>query len=326
MHKVVIKKEGFYGIDYDENPSDREIKITEDNFINAFRFDCEIEKDVTLRDIMIQVAMIEPFCNFISKYCFCNVDSYHKYLTCPKQKHESIEEIVIELSVEINKSQLPFKREHDIDVDFNWGVSGMGVAKEGDCLAKKGEKQRFTLTEFPEIIDSPVIISENCDLFETDKNGKCKVSPINPVPVSFLEVISGLYYEISFHGSPEQTKDFFESLYEEIDEREKTIDSGGENLIDSGVSLNSFIDHFRIREEVTEFIKNGIHDGSLCKKWSYVKDVIKRHFFKDFLTDSEIEKFREDWLESFVKKSMDLIESGEISEIDEIVKNTIGEK
>ena len=81
IYHVIIKKDGIYYIVREEHNWDdtilEKIPFDKHNTFRALRKGCEIEKGVTLRDIMTIVRDNKILSEFIGAYSSCDIDAWH---------------------------------------------------------------------------------------------------------------------------------------------------------------------------------------------------------------------------------------------------------
>jgi len=172
---------------------------------------CDIEDGLTLQDIFNFVEKDESLKDFIGPYSWCHIDDFHYAAKFPKERGTSLRNLLISKSVSINTRKYP-------DLEFSPDFHGEGPI-EPDQLKDYGENPPdiitygVSFTPMANIVDLPIKLEKEVKVFENYKEiGKAYVE------CTLLEILDAIYWEISFHGSPEEAEEMFDDLKGRVDE------------------------------------------------------------------------------------------------------------
>jgi hypothetical protein len=171
-------------------------------FVSQLRSACHIEPDVTLGDIFKAVDQDELLCFFLGEYSWCSVKAFHAEALKPSLEKSDLKYIELSKYVDLEDS-CGDPGEH-ID------VSGIGKPHEHH------NRYAIDLTPVNELACLPVRLNP---VIKFRKDLKT-VSESPGVCFSLLEVLGEIYYEVSFHGSPQQREGVslhLESIMREIE-------------------------------------------------------------------------------------------------------------
>ena len=171
---ILIQKNGFVCINKSSFDFD------DKNFEKYLTYNCLMDKDVTLRDIMISVDKYKNLKNFINNYSLgnINIDDFHSYLYYKKEsinKKNKIDKLVVSWRFCIEKKSFDFY------IDF-FGI-------------ENGKKCGIVFI-FKDILDIPVEIENEGLFINYKKNIKLNYN------INLLEFLNSIYFEISFYGPP----------------------------------------------------------------------------------------------------------------------------
>jgi hypothetical protein len=314
MDKVILKKEGFFGFSYQENASDREKELLQEAIFKGLRCKVELAPDLTLRDIMLNVERNESLKKFLSYYCWCNIDAYHKLLDGKSKKLEHISYLEVCWILEIykNNGDDPFFYYY---TTFN----GVGNDPESAGTEKENANMNFVImgSDVANVLDHPIKLTINDNIY-VDMNPEYKNVSYE---ISLLEFLSSIYFEISFYGDPESTDKFLE----EINDRVKDFEICPEEM----VKMDSLIEHLDTLSDIRALVDELIECGALTgSSWEENEEIIKDHFDGDLsiLDEQDSERLKIYWMERELKNLVSLIEEGKIEsnkfiEIMKIINN-----
>lgn len=180
---------------------------------------CEIEEGVTLGDIFRAVEADPLLMDFIAQYSWCwAIDDFHEEAKLPKPENidTKIIEIVIEAFAELHSD----RKKPEAPLDFN------GVWLHFTGVGEDGVHYSISYTPMNELADVPVRLTNTCEFrkdFTEEPFGKA-----TEYCFSLLDVLDAIYFDISFHGSPQDNREFIEMLAG----RMKEVEDGTAKLVE----------------------------------------------------------------------------------------------
>lgn len=218
--------------------SDKKIKITRDeivcdgepvrDLVPYLNCECDIEKGVTLGDIFNIVSRDEMLMAFMSCYSWCNVRAYHEEALKPLEKSNlTFLEVDKQIVVYLDKDKSPRSFEGFLN-EANFGAYGPPEEKKegGPDLIPWG----IDFTPLNKLVTLPVKLRNLVEFREEywshkyRKPGEPLYNSLGQIEVTYtlLEILDAIYWEISFHGNPENRNE----RKAELDERVKEIEEG----------------------------------------------------------------------------------------------------
>jgi hypothetical protein len=224
IERVIISKEGLkikywsYDEEKEEGQTFFDLYDSEkDSIFYLLRQSCEIEEGVTLRDFCNIVKKDETLKMFIAQYSHCvNIDEWLNQIDeeppveDDDPEEEKIEKLFIDRCEEISDF------EGKIEIDMSAGFHGKG----------KNETYSLSGTHLGKYKDVPIELNEELLVYSWNKDEYKEISKGN-FYFSLLDVLDTFFWDISFYGSPSDSKIFFEEIKQSI----KDIDSGKVELI-----------------------------------------------------------------------------------------------
>ena len=173
---------------------------------------CEIEPGVTLGDIFQAVQDDKTLMDFIAQYSWCwAIQEFHDEAKLPP--HETIDtkivEILIEAYSELHTARKGKKTFPEKPMSFN------GVWLHFTGIGEDGVHYSISCTPMNELANVPVRLSNTCTF---DKDFERLFEQPCEYCFSLLDVLDAIYFDISFHGSPSQNKEFIQGLKGMVDE------------------------------------------------------------------------------------------------------------
>ena len=204
---VKLTKHGI--VSYEWNPETRTYVPSRrgSNNIPNLRLRCEIDEDVTLGDVFNAVQADPDLMEFIAQYSWCSaIEKFHAQARRPYVEKDVAEEDRI-THLEImphaefwqNKETDP-ERFEGINMHFS-GVSSNGTSWSMSCTPTN-EMAHLPVKALPKIRFDKSFQLERESLYS----------------MSLLEVLDAIYWDISFHGGPEENEEFIEMLKGRMDE------------------------------------------------------------------------------------------------------------
>ena len=204
--------------------------VFEHDRIAAFKWNSDLKKDeevpfhlsdlrcrvkvsdgVTLGEIFESVDRHPDLKEVIAKYAWCSaIDAFHADARKPREEDDDgrLAKLVVSAYGEIF--------EHEEDKDFNLCLDFIGVDE-------KDQRWSVSYTPMYRLAHLPVVIDEE---FTIRRNWTETVATATRV-FTVLEFLEAIYWDISFHGGPEENVKFLEELKESIRE----IDEGRAKLV-----------------------------------------------------------------------------------------------
>lgn len=230
--KVHITKAGFQALAWD-GEAQQYVEEHLPSMVCRLRCACHIDQGVTLGDIFKAVAADRALCDFIGEYSWCNMDIFHAEAEREppaREDHNNNKLKYLRLSkrFEFHEDLDPELSSGDMDIDF----SGLGPPTPDDL--ENGHAHPDTdgniywaldFTPVNELRDIPVRLDPIMEI----RKGRCGEETIAKVTAwfSLLEVLDGIYMEISFHGTPAKRDAVMATLQEQVEDikagRAKTV-------------------------------------------------------------------------------------------------------
>lgn len=212
---VFITKNGFRATKWD--PEIRQYVDKEIHSIyHELRTHCQIEEGVTLRDIINIVANDEDLCYLISNYSWCNVKAFQEEVNKPTPIRSGL------LSIQISRSMSLWNYSGTDSIEDGIDISGEGPDKDGKII----DNWAIELTPVNEMADVPVKLDLNMEIWDNREVSPSKKIATVETWYSLLDILSEIFYEISFHGSPDQRNEFtldFKQTVADVKSRELKV-------------------------------------------------------------------------------------------------------
>lgn len=221
--KKNIIKEGYYEV---------APVVLEDEFdiFSHLRRVCDIDSNVTLRDIMNFVRSNKLLESFIGAYSWANeIKEYHELLDKEPSVSENVKELQISWTTdEVVEYENPKRKDLEIEKPsfvLNHDFCGIGPAGEeaehwgGD----PNENIRFSISgNIDDFLDIPLKINQESLEYRKiffPQEGGVKTTTILKGEADFalLDILDAIYWDITFYGSPSDSKKFHDDLAERAD-------------------------------------------------------------------------------------------------------------
>ena len=192
---VIITKDGLM----EERWEDRKYVITAPTvpILALLRENVTIAPGVTLGDIFNVVESIPEIKEFISHYAICPwIDEFHAEAKRPAPEDDDTDRLV---AVWISRT-----------LEIHDSINDQRIESWVDCSGKaeSGEIYGIDFCSVSKLAKLPVLMEQGCVVIRwTD--GPCggrdvtKDDTKKAWPISLLELLETIYYEISFHGGPQ---------------------------------------------------------------------------------------------------------------------------
>lgn len=209
---VVFEHDSLDSYDWD---SEQKAKVKVPFRLSDLRCRVKISPGVTLGEIFKSVDRHPELKQVIAAYAWCgSIDEFHAEALKPRPEEQAEEskDRIVKLIVK-QYAQLSDENEHK---DFN-------IITEFCGSGPNKERWSVSCTPMNELAHLPVEIDET---FTIERNWKEEILSIQK-SLNLLEFLDAIYWDISFHGSPEDNARFVEELQQQI----KEIDNGTAKLI-----------------------------------------------------------------------------------------------
>jgi hypothetical protein len=179
---------------------------------HCLRLACHIEPNVTLKDIIRLVAQSPDLSKLVGEYSWADVQAFAVEVEKPTLKKSDLSYIEISKSFELGD---PSPGYETLDVH---GID----EKEPEAL------YALDFTPVNELADLPVRLNPNISIqdWRIIEDGEVKIEKFETC-FSLLEILTEIFFEISFHGSP-QSRD---ERSGELQEMVKEIEDGTAKLV-----------------------------------------------------------------------------------------------
>jgi len=211
-----IGKSGFRATEWDSTERayvDKPIR----SLFHELRSVCHIEDGVTLGDIIEFVVRNSKLSELVGEYSWCDVDAFVKESRRPCIKPSELKYVELTRTIEIDADRMG---------------TILGINDSIDVHGRDESDTHYALDFSPvnEIAHLPVRLAPNVTILDwRTAFTESKVTTVaeGETCFTFLEIITELFYEISFHGSPEQRDEFAGDLLEV----KRQVDSGEAKLV-----------------------------------------------------------------------------------------------
>jgi hypothetical protein len=207
VSQVRIAKDGLKSFEWDGEIR-QYVEESLASFVCRLRCHCSIETGVTLGDIFAIVQRDRALAALIGDYSWCDTSAFHAEALKPCGKPSDLTRLELSKYIEID--------EDDAGEHLNFG----GIGPPDEHLKKQGITDPeihwgISLSPVNELASLPVVLnSTGSTMREHQEIAKVQVS------FTLLEVLSEIYFEISFHGGPESRDALGEELKQSIAEIE----------------------------------------------------------------------------------------------------------
>jgi len=198
--KVHLTKSGIQALEWDREARQHvEEKIA--TALHVLRCACHIDADVTLGDIFQAVERHPELVPFLEEWSWCNVEAFHLEARMPTEKPSDLAYIEIAKYFEWD----------ELEARETIHVSGIGEPGEHGAT-----HYAIDFTPVNELVHLPVRLRPQMEI----QQGHQKLGQA-PCTFTLLDVLGEIYWEISFHGSPESRDQRGAELRESVREIEE---------------------------------------------------------------------------------------------------------
>src|SRR5581483_34510 len=203
---IFITKHGFRREKWDGEIR-QNVEVPIKDIVHELRVACEIEQGVTLGDIFKAVSQHELLMYVIGSFAWCRPEAFHKEAEKPAVPSD-LHFIELVKHIEIDQ----------FGADAHVDVHGVGPNDSGEIV----NNWSIELTPVNELASVPVRLDPNVKVLKDYQEIASA-----PSCFSLFEVLQEIYFEISFHGSPQDRQEFAD----EMALRVKEIKSGEAKLV-----------------------------------------------------------------------------------------------
>lgn len=207
---VRFTKNGLKCFSYDSDLEDYKESSDEVDLTNL-RSHCEIDSGITLGDIFKAVEANELLSCIISGYSLCfAIQEFHDEAKLPynQEDKEGDNDPLEKIEIAVSASFYPNDENSKI-LDFE----GLYFAFHG--ISKNKISYSLSFLPMNALANLPIEFNGNCRFTKENCDELLPVAKYKP---SLLEILDAIYYEISFHGSPSETKKISDELVEMVKE------------------------------------------------------------------------------------------------------------
>lgn len=210
---IRITKAGFVHIDQDGTESPAE------DILDAIWDICTLDPDITLKDIIILVYSNKVLTTLVESYGQCNVEAFFKEVQKPALK-STLHYIELSRTITLQKKLKPARPDR---CSINLDVHGIGPGENGVVI----NNWAIDFTPVSDMADVPIRLQADLEFRDYREEG----SYGNPGEkfkdyFTLIEVVGELFWEISFHGSPETRNE----ILGEVLDAKKAVEDGTATL------------------------------------------------------------------------------------------------
>jgi hypothetical protein len=208
-----IKKNGLFAYEWDsEIQKNVGKRVKKDRVLSKLRENCFIDKDVTLIDIFRMVASYKLLKYFIQSYSWCQaIDEFHEQAEEPIRNDENDDEKLDYL--EIYHIVDSYDSKNKIQIDKSTAFHAKGKVKESVLGKLTDGNYSISCAPMYELADLPVRLRKKIEIYEPWQKKKFpKILFEGESYFTLLEILDAIYWEISFHGGPQEKDKFRDSL------------------------------------------------------------------------------------------------------------------
>jgi hypothetical protein len=189
-------------------------KVKKNRIFLHLRDSCEIAKGTTLQNIFDIVDSYKLLKTFISQYSLCkDIEAFHKQAKETPQWEKDEEKIeYLEIKHTPNTSDYKSKTSYSTHVGF------YGVGPTPDKITYSiSYSPMYKLSHLPVKLNKNFIIKEPYNRKTHNKDNMPKNLVKATTDFSLLEILDGIYWDISFMGGPEENEKFIESMNDRLE-------------------------------------------------------------------------------------------------------------
>jgi len=238
MAEVILTPKGLFCKDEDKWERPKKLAI-----LSYLPDRCRIKEGTTLRDIFKIVDRYKLLKIFIRQYSGCpQIEEFHKQAQEKISVTEDDNLLYLEIYWDADLSK--YKKELSFDI----GVGFHGIGKDPDKPKDDNVTTKYSVSYSPmhTLAHLPIRLNTKFSLYEPWK-GKPPQEKMFEAKKDFslLDVLNGIYWDISFMGGPEENKEFLEEMRQRVED----IKSGKEKCIPIEEAFPELAEELKKEEE-----------------------------------------------------------------------------
>lgn len=246
--KVTITPDGLVVSRWNAETQENDKELIEENdptVLSHLRTWCEIDPDTTIWHIMDFVRKSEVLSMFISQYAWCNgIDEFHEELDKPAiiDENDGMDHFEIRWDVDYHKST----KFTSFGLSPSFIGVGLPITEEKQKEKRSEDDPRGELpigfVETYSVSASPLNtfahlkleLNTTVDVYRLKRHPKTENIKIlaSECAFSLLDVLDAIYFEISFHGPPDQRDEFLDNMRGLAEEAREELHEGKGKLIE----------------------------------------------------------------------------------------------
>ncbi len=229
-NQIQLKKDGFYISEYNENLKIAESVKIDKPFWYYYKYDLTFDDGITFGDIFTN---LEPYLDRLEEHFLAETKGWKMkdwFEEIKKEKtKEEIKFFEIRFSWSINANIYFNRKTSQYSNSLSKYLIFSAITKSEE--SETGEEWHTTsFINIQNLRDIPIAVNRHCEISvwnsETENNDTLFKFEDG---ISLRELITCLFHEITFHGSPKRTKEEFEKLEKQTKEMDK-IDWNDETM------------------------------------------------------------------------------------------------
>lgn len=185
----------------------------------------QLRGQVTLADIFKMVEDDELLTSFIGGYSWCRaIKEFHEAAKQPPHVADDKDEEVFYCEVKVSGDISTYKGETGISIGNDFVGYGELAKDEKEYWDQHPEKRRpkytrysLSLSPMNTIAHLPVRLEDDFDIVEMTRGVKGDLDRLNcSRQLTLLDILDAIYWDISFHGGPQDAEDFKEELGDRV--------------------------------------------------------------------------------------------------------------
>jgi len=213
--RAILRPDGLYRADWNSDQHRDIICKVNDATVamRCLRAACDIDEDTTLGDIMCWVKDNDMICSFLRFYSWCpKIKEFHK---CLDLKPIIDENSKVEYA-EIHWFAQCHEYENENHIELGSAFHGIGT--------KDGEFCQFSIGTSPleTIAHLPLRLNKEVKMWGLGDNLNQTIPILEGQQCfSLLDVLDAIYFEISFHGGPDDNAEFLQKMVDMVEKIQK---------------------------------------------------------------------------------------------------------
>lgn len=219
---IHLRKDGFYISEYNENLKQTEWISINKPFWYYYNHELVLEQGITFGAIFMQ---LEPYLDKLEEHFLAETRGWNMKVWFDELKKEKTKETVRFFEIRFNwhiDTFFYFNRKTNQNENSLEKYLSFSAMAKSEKRENGEEKYGISFMDIQNLRDVPVVFNKHCDISIWNKETKQKDVLFEfEEGITLRQFIACLFHEITFHGSPETTREDFKSLKETIEETEK---------------------------------------------------------------------------------------------------------